>query len=181
MNHLLRGHAPISEAGWKLLDDEARDRVAPALASRKFVDFSGPHGWQYSATTLGRITPLPGAPCDGVSGVQRRVLPLVEARADFEVSRAELRDADRGADDADLAALDTAAHQIAVAENVAVFHGWGDAIAGIVETNGLDRHMSRITRRSLLAESIAVNSFPMSIASKSTSLSDLSLASTGIM
>jgi len=133
MNHLLRGHAPISEAGWKLLDDEARDRVAPALASRKFVDFSGPHGWQYSATNLGRITPLPGAPCDGVSGVQRRVLPLVEARADFEVSRAELRDADRGADDADLAALDTAAHQIAVAENVAVFHGWGDAIAGIAQ------------------------------------------------
>ena len=134
MNHLLRGHAPISEAGWKLLDDEARDRVAPALAARKLVDFSGPHGWQYSATNLGRITPLPGAPCDGVSGAQRRVLPLIEARADFEVSRAELRDADRGADDADLAALDAAAHQIAVAENVAVFHGWGAAIAGIAQT-----------------------------------------------
>ena len=42
-------------------------------------------------------------------------------------SRAELRDADRGADDADLEALDEAAHQIAVAENVAVFHGWDGA------------------------------------------------------
>jgi uncharacterized linocin/CFP29 family protein len=139
MNHLLRGHAPISEAGWKLLDDEARDRVAPALAARQLVDFSGPHGWQYSATNLGRIRPLPGAPCDGVSGVQRRVLPLVEVRADFEVSRAELRDADRGADDADLAALDTAAHQIAVAENVAVFHGWGDVIAGMAQATPHER------------------------------------------
>ena len=70
---------------------------------------------------------------EGVSGLQRRVLPLVEARADFEISRAELRDADRGAADTDLDALDRAAHRIAVAENVAVFHGWGDALTGITE------------------------------------------------
>jgi uncharacterized linocin/CFP29 family protein len=68
-----------------------------------------------------------------VSGRQRRVLPLVELRADFELSRDELRDADRGADDADLAPLDKAAHQIALAENVAVFHGWAGAIEGIAE------------------------------------------------
>jgi uncharacterized linocin/CFP29 family protein len=63
------------------------------------------------------------------------VLPLVEVRADFELSRAELRDADRGADDTDLEALDTAAHQIAVAENIAVFHGWQGAITGIGEAS----------------------------------------------
>ena len=61
------------------------------------------------------------------------MLPLVEVRADFELSRSELRDADRGADDADLEPLDQAAHQIAVAENIAVFHGWHGAIAGIAE------------------------------------------------
>jgi uncharacterized linocin/CFP29 family protein len=135
MNHLLRGHAPISEAGWKMLDDEARDRVAPALAARRLVDFSGPHGWEYSATNLGRTTALHAAPGDGVSGLQRRVLPVVEVRADFELSRDELRDADRGADDADLGALDGAAHQIAVAENAAVFHGWGDAIGGVADAS----------------------------------------------
>lgn len=51
MNHLLRPLAPISDSGWKLLDDEARERLTPALAARKLVDFSGPHGWSYSATT----------------------------------------------------------------------------------------------------------------------------------
>ena len=81
----------------------------------------------------GRTAPLGSAPCDGVSGVQRRVLPLVEVRADFELSRSELRDADRGAEDADLEALDRAAHQIAVAENKAVFHGWHGAMTGIEE------------------------------------------------
>ena len=133
MNHLLREHAPLSDAGWQLLDDEARQRLEPALGARKLVDFSGPHGWEYSATNLGRTTSLSSAPCEGVTGLQRRVLPLVEVRADFEVSRAELRDADRGAEDADLESLDRAAHQIAVAENRAVFHGWHGALTGIEE------------------------------------------------
>jgi uncharacterized linocin/CFP29 family protein len=132
MNHLLRDQAPISEGGWALLDAEARDRLAPALGARKLIDFSGPHGWTYSATSLGRVAALGSAPADGVSGAQRRVLPLVELRADFEIARADLRDADRGADDVDLGALDRAAHQIAVAENVAVFHGWEGAIGGII-------------------------------------------------
>jgi uncharacterized linocin/CFP29 family protein len=135
MTHLLRSNAPISDAGWKLLDDEARQRLTPALAARKLVDFSGPHGWEYSATDLGRTAPLASAPSDGVIGLHRRVLPLVEVRADFELSRAELRDADRGADDCDLEQLDKAAHQIAVAENVAVFHGWHGAIIGIGEAS----------------------------------------------
>ena len=135
MNHLLRSLAPISDAGWKMLDEEARERLAPALAARRLVDFSGPHGWEYSATNLGRIAPLPNAPCDGVSGRRRQVLALVEVRADFELSRDELRDADRGAEDADLEPLDKAAHQIAVAENKAIFHGWHGALAGIEEAS----------------------------------------------
>ena len=135
MNHLLRSHAPISDAVWKLLDEEATERLTPALAARKLVDFSGPHGWDHSATNLGRTSPLASVPCDGVTGLQRRVLPFVEVRADFELSRSELRDADRGADDADLEALDRAAHQIAIAENVAVFHGWHGAMMGIAEAS----------------------------------------------
>jgi uncharacterized linocin/CFP29 family protein len=135
MNHLLRSQAPISDAGWELLDEEARERLAPALGARKLVDFSGPHGWEYSATNLGRTRALDSPPSEGVSGRQRVLLPVVELRADFAVSREELRDADRGAEDADLEALDAAAHQIAVAENVAVFHGWGDAIGGIASAS----------------------------------------------
>ena len=139
MNHLLRSLAPISDATWKVLDDEARERLEPALAARKVIDFSGPHGWDHSATNLGRTSPLASAPCDGVNGLQRRALPLVEVRAEFELSLAELRDADRGAADADLAPLDTAAHQIAVAENVAVFHGWHGAITGIGDASPHDQ------------------------------------------
>ncbi len=135
MNHLLRSHAPISDTGWELLDREARERLAPALAVRKLVDFAGPRGWEHSATNLGRVRPLGSAPCEQVVGSQRRVLALIEVRADFDVSRAELSNAERGADDADLGPLDNAAHRIAMAENIAVFHGWQGAISGITEVS----------------------------------------------
>jgi len=139
MSHLLREHAPITEGNWELLDSEARERFAPALAARKLVDFAGPHGWQYSATNLGRVEEIDDPPGKGVVGVQRQVLALVELRAPFAISRAELADADRGAEDADLEPLDAAAHRIAVAENAAVFHGWKAAgITGIVEASPHD-------------------------------------------
>jgi uncharacterized linocin/CFP29 family protein len=135
MNHLLRGHAPLTDSNWKLLDEEARERLAGPLAARRLVDFIGPQGWQHSSTNLGRVEPVEGAEA-GVSALRRRVLPLVEVRVDFTVARAEMRDDDRGAVDVDLESLDNAAHQIAVCENSAVFNGWAKAgIQGLVEAS----------------------------------------------
>jgi len=139
MSHLLREHAPVTEASWGLIDDEARERLTPTLASRKLVDFAGPHGWEHSATSLGRTHALADAPVDGVTAAQRRVLPVVELRAPFSLARDELRDADRGAEDVDLEALDDAARRIATAENRAVFHGWEAAgITGIAQASTQD-------------------------------------------
>jgi uncharacterized linocin/CFP29 family protein len=132
VNHLLRDLAPISDRGWSMVDDEARERLTPGLAARKLADFSGPKGWTYSASNLGRVQEAGLSPVDGVDILQRQVLPLVELRADFTLSRAELRDGDRGAPDVDFASLDAAARRIATAENTAVFHGFGTAgIKGI--------------------------------------------------
>jgi uncharacterized linocin/CFP29 family protein len=137
--HLLRAHAPISDAAWAMLDSEAQERLVAALAARKLVDFSGPHGWEQSATGLGRVAPIAAPPCEGVVARQRVVLPLAELRAGFELSLAELQDLDRGAVDADLGPLDAAAHQIAIAENIAVLHGWEAAgITGITEASTHD-------------------------------------------
>jgi uncharacterized linocin/CFP29 family protein len=136
MNHLLRPQAPVTDSGWELLDGEARTRLTAALAARKVVDFAGPHGWEHSATNLGRTTEVAAGPAEGVTARQRRVMPVVELRADFAIPLVELRDHDRGRPDVDLGTLDEAAHRIAVAENIAVFHGWSDAgITGISEAS----------------------------------------------
>jgi uncharacterized linocin/CFP29 family protein len=139
MNHLLRSSAPITDTGWALLDQESRERLTAALAARKLVDFSGPRGWDHSATNLGRTESVVGSAAEGVGAVQRRVLPLVELHSDFALARDELLNADRGAEDVDLDALDESARQIATAENVAVFHGFAEAgIVGITEASSQD-------------------------------------------
>ena len=134
MSHLLREQAPVTEKGWRLLDEEAQERLMPALAARRLVDLDGPHGWEHSATNLGRSTELADAPGDGIAARQRRVLGLVELRAPFSLSRSELDDAERGAEDIDLDELDRAARRIAAAENAVVFHGLEAAgITGVIE------------------------------------------------
>jgi uncharacterized linocin/CFP29 family protein len=133
MNHLHREKAPITDAGWQFIDDEAKSRLTTQLAARKLVDFAGPHGWEHSSVNLGRVSGIAG-PADGVTALQRQVLPLVELRAAFSVPRTELDDVDRGALDIDLPELDAAVQQIALGENTTVFHGYGAAgIAGITQ------------------------------------------------
>lgn len=133
MSHLLREKAPITDATWNLLDEEARTRLTAALSARRLIDFAPSRGWKYSATNLGRVEPIAGA-AGGIRAHRRKVLPLVELRVPFTLKRSELEAADRGAEDADLDPLAAAAITIATAENTAVFHGWQEAgITGIAE------------------------------------------------
>lgn len=142
MNHLMRELAPIPAEGWRQVDDEARERLTTHLAARKMIDVEGPHGWTHSATVLGRTSRIeaPEAARERATVVrQRQVLPLVEVRVPFTLDRAELEDAERGADDLELDDLDRAAAQVGLIENQAVFHGWPEAgIGGIVEASPYD-------------------------------------------
>ncbi len=136
MSHLLREHAPITAEGWKLIDEEARERLTPGLAARRLVDFSGPHGWEYSATNLGRVEDANVSALKGLEANRRIVLPLLELRARFLLSHAELRAGDRGAEDVDFHDLDVAAQRIVEAENTAVFHSWPKAgVEGIATSS----------------------------------------------
>lgn len=134
MNDLLRDLAPVSAEAWKEIEDEARRALKATLAARKLVDFDGPRGWEASAVSLGRSQRLKDSPRKGVEARLRRVQPLLELRIPFELSREELEAVGRGADDPDLDPVREAAQQIALAEDKAVFHGYGAAgIHGIVE------------------------------------------------
>ncbi|GAA4102838.1 family 1 encapsulin nanocompartment shell protein [Nocardioides kongjuensis] len=131
MDHLMRHLAPITAATWKNLDDEARDRLAPVLGARRLVDFGGPLGWEHSAMSTGRVSAAEDGPLAGTSLRRRVVLPLVEARVPFSLSRAELDDDARGALDTDLGPLDEAAVRLAELENRALLSG-DSGFAGII-------------------------------------------------
>jgi uncharacterized linocin/CFP29 family protein len=134
MNDLRREQAPISSEGWEQIDQEARRALKTTLAARKVVDFSGPHGWSESAVNVGRVTRIGKAPAPDVSAALRQVQPLVELRATFEVSRAEIDAIARGAKDADLESVREAACRIAFAEDKIVFHGYKEgSVVGMCE------------------------------------------------
>ena len=102
------------------------------LAGRKLVDFNGPLGLEASAVNKGRIEPASAPPREGVEASLRQVQPLVELRVPFALPRRELETAGRGANDLDLTPVVTAAREMAMAVDGAIFHGYEAAgIEGI--------------------------------------------------
>ena len=133
-NDLLRSLAPISVTAWAEIEKEAKRTLVDMLAGRKLVDFSGPHGWQFSAVDLGRTRALAPPPQPGMQPKLRRVQPLLELHMPFEVSREELNAIDRGARDPDLGPEHEAARKAALAEDSILFHGYEPAgIQGIMQ------------------------------------------------
>jgi uncharacterized linocin/CFP29 family protein len=136
VNHLLRELAPITDEAWEQVDAEARRSLKHYLAARRLIDFSGPLGWKLSSVDLGRIEELSATPAEGVEAARRNVLPVVEFRAPFSLARAELAAAERGATDLDLSAVVAASRSAALAEDGAIFHGYGPGdIPGIIPTS----------------------------------------------
>lgn len=140
MNDLLRELAPVSAAAWGEIEAEAKRTLKAMLAARKLVDFKGPLGWDAGAIRLGRAQALKSSPQAGVQARLRRMQPLVELRVPFELSREELEEVGRGAQDMNLDAVREAARAAALAEDRAVFHGYAEAgIGGIVDASAKSR------------------------------------------
>ncbi|MGY3440159.1 MULTISPECIES: family 1 encapsulin nanocompartment shell protein [unclassified Bradyrhizobium] len=131
MNNLHRGLAPISDAAWAQIEEEAARTLKRHLAARRVVDVDGPKGTDFSAVGTGHLKKI-ATPGDGVEATQRDVRALVELRVPFELSRQAIDDVERGANDSDWDPLKDAARKIAFAEDRAVFDGYtGAGIQGI--------------------------------------------------
>ncbi|MFH5211510.1 family 1 encapsulin nanocompartment shell protein [Antrihabitans spumae] len=138
MNNLYRDLAPITEVAWAAIEEEAKRTFKRHIAGRRVVDVSGPHGTDFSAVGLGRTVPIE-SPAAGVQAHQRTVAAVVELRVPFTLSRNEIDNVERGAQDADLDPVKEAAKQIAFAEDRAIFEGYAAAgIAGIRASSSND-------------------------------------------
>jgi uncharacterized linocin/CFP29 family protein len=131
MNNLHRELAPISDAAWAEIEDEARRTFTRLVAGRRVVDVIGPAGVALSAVGTGHVRPL-DTPVEGVLVHERQVRPVIELRALFSVTRQAVDDVERGAKDSDWQPVKDAVKQIAFAEDRTIFHGSGPAgIVGI--------------------------------------------------
>jgi len=132
MNNLHRELAPLSDEAWAQIEQETARTLKRYLAGRRVVDVSGPDGPSLSAVGTGHLHTI-DAPATGVQARQRLVLPLVELRVPFTLSREQIDDVQRGAQDSDWQPARDAARQIAAAEDQAIFAGYPAAgIGGIV-------------------------------------------------
>ena len=133
MNNLHRELAPISDAAWAQIEEEAARTLKRYLAARRVVDVQGPAGSMLSAVGTGHLRTI-AAPGDGIMARQREVKSLVELRVPFELDRQMIDDVERGANDSDWQPAKDAAKKIAFAEDGAIFEGYQAAgIEGIRE------------------------------------------------
>lgn len=142
MNILKTDLAPIPEKAWKQINEEAERTLRANLSARNLVDVVGPKGFEYSAVSEGRLDTPDGKSKDKVGYGIRRVKPLVELRATFELELWELDNAERGAQDLNLTDLTEAAKRIAGFEETAIYDGF--AKAGIVGMSEAARSKNKV-------------------------------------
>jgi uncharacterized linocin/CFP29 family protein len=133
MNNLHRELAPISDAAWSQIEEEATRTLKRYLAGRRVVDVPSPGGVALPGVATGHLRPISPL-AKGIIANQREVKPLVELRAPFELSRQAIDDVERGSDDSNWQPTKDAAKQIAFAEDQAIFDGYrGAEIEGVRE------------------------------------------------
>jgi uncharacterized linocin/CFP29 family protein len=126
MNNLHRELAPVSDAAWAEIAEEAARTFKRHVAGRRVVDVQGPAGEGLSAVGTGHIREIE-PPGDGVLARQRHVLSVVELRVPFSLDREQIDDVARGSRDSDWQPVKDAARQLAFAEDHAVFDGYAAA------------------------------------------------------
>jgi uncharacterized linocin/CFP29 family protein len=134
MNNLHRELAPISDAAWASIEAEARRTYERDVAARRVVDVRGPEGLELASVGTGHLVEIdpPGGEAGGIIAGLRTSQQLVELRVPFTVTRQDVDDVERGAQDSDWQPVKDAARQIAFAEDRAIFEGYPAAgVAGI--------------------------------------------------
>jgi uncharacterized linocin/CFP29 family protein len=133
MNNLHRELAPISDAAWGEIEEEATRTLKRYLAARRVVDVHGPGGVALPAIGTGHLRTIK-TPNDGIIARQREVNALVELRVPFDLNRQQIDDVERGSEDSDWQPVKDAARLLAFAEDRAIFDGYAaGGIGGIRE------------------------------------------------
>ncbi|MFN8069856.1 MAG: family 1 encapsulin nanocompartment shell protein [Mycolicibacterium insubricum] len=91
MNNLYRELAPITDAAWAQIEQEAARTFKRHIAGRRIVDVSSPSGATTAAIGTGHLRDV-AAPQDGVIAHLREAQPLVRLRVPFTLNRTDIDD-----------------------------------------------------------------------------------------
>ncbi|WP_024822854.1 MULTISPECIES: family 1 encapsulin nanocompartment shell protein [Aminobacterium] len=134
MDILRRSTEMVSAEAWHEMDEQAKRILETRLSARKFVDITGPKGWDYAAHSCGRLEIQKEQPPKGVMYGIHEVLPLIEARAVFDLDLWELDNITRGLKNPDLTPLEEATKHIADFEEKTIYTGLPSAkIEGLLQ------------------------------------------------
>lgn len=123
---LFRDLAPITNEGWKEIDERAREVLENFLSARRVVKVEGPKGFDHNVITEGRLANT--IEDEDICYGTYQVLPLTESRVEFEMDKWELDNIDRGAKDIDYGPLEKAMEKIALFEENAIYNGLENAL-----------------------------------------------------
>jgi len=112
MNNLYRELAPITEAAWAQIEEEATRTFKRHIAGRRVVDVSEPGGPVTAGISTGHLLDV-ASPGDGVIAHLREAKPLVRLRVPFTVTREAIDDVERGSQDSDWDPVKDAAKKLA--------------------------------------------------------------------
>jgi uncharacterized linocin/CFP29 family protein len=131
MNNLHRALAPISDDAWAQIEAEVARTFKRSLAGRRVVDVKPAGGAALAAIGTGHLKGV-GSPRNGVNAKLYDVRQMVELTVPFTLQRESIDSVERGSNDGDWQPAKTAASELAIAEDSAIFDGFAAAgIAGI--------------------------------------------------
>lgn len=136
MNNLYRQLAPVTDAAWAQIEEEATRTFKRYVAGRRVVDVSEPGGPVTAGVSTGHLLDV-ASPGDGVVAHLRDAQPLVRLRVPFSLKRIDIDDVERGSQDSDWDPVKAAAKKLAFAEDRAIFEGYEAA-----HINGIRRSSS---------------------------------------
>ena len=129
--------APIPTEAWEEINERAREVILSQLTARRVLYVNGPKGIDTNSVPQGRLKSIKPIKKGEVGTGLYDVLPLMETRIEFDLSRWELDNILRGEKDTELDNLEEAAEKLALFEEDSIYNGNKQAgIKGLDEVAG---------------------------------------------
>ncbi|MFP4287046.1 MAG: family 1 encapsulin nanocompartment shell protein [Candidatus Izemoplasmataceae bacterium] len=150
--------APIPTEAWEEINERSKEVILSQLTARSIVNVIGPKGLDTNSISIGRLKEIKPLKSNEVGASLYEVMPLMETRIEFDLSRWELDNILRGVKDTKLDNLEDAVEKLTLFEEDTIYNGNKNAgIKGLNEVAGTRIKLTKDANDILNAISEGVN------------------------